>query len=105
LKGILLADISLRTASSINQHRHIITEARFRELTGNVRIEDLSQEVAAPIEAHLTGLYETYSDYVNIILEFVEEHNERRRLHNPREWADGIVPRLMDRVSRLQWKT
>lgn len=97
-----MADISHRTATRINQLKGIITDKRFRELTGGVLIEDLSQEVAAPIEAHLVKLHEWYADFANITLEFIEEANAQR-LHNPQGFVDGLTPRLIDRMSKQIW--
>lgn len=98
-----MAEISFKTATSIARFKGIITEKRFLELTGGIILEDLSQEIAAPLEAHLRRLHEWFSDYGNIISAFIEE-NDKYRLHNPEAFIRHLTPRLVDTISVRLWE-
>lgn len=96
-------EITHKTATAINRLRHIVSAKRFLELTGNVPVEELTQETAAPVEKHLIKLQEWYSQVANVTLEFIEESNARR-LHNPEAFAIGLTPKLIDLLSVHIWK-
>lgn len=96
-------EIFHRTATRLNHLQHVVTERRFKELTGGVRIEELSQEVAGPIEYHLVELHAWYADFINILVQSIES-NQNRPVIDAKEAGEYIVPRLIDRISHKLWE-
>lgn len=96
-------EIIHRTAVRINHLKHVVTDKRFKELTGGVRIEDLSQEVAGPIEAHLVKLHSWYADFINIVVDGIEA-NQHKQIIDAKATAEHLVPQLMDRISHKVWE-
>lgn len=97
------SEISHRTAQGLHQLKKIVTVKRFKELTANTPIEELSEPAAFKVYQHLVDLSEYYADFMNITIGALES-NQIEAVTNPSATAALIVPRLMDRMSQDSWQ-